>query len=98
MLAAFACSTAFLACYLWYHAHAGSTRFARTGPIRAVYFAVLLSHTVLAVAMLPAILRSLFLGLKGRLEEHRSWGRWALPTWLYVSTTGVVVYWMLYRL
>ena len=98
MLAAFACSAIFLACYLYYHYHAGSVRFQKTGPIRTVYFSILLTHTILAVAVLPMILRTLFLAAKGRFEEHRRAARWAFPVWLYVSVTGVTVYWMLYRL
>jgi uncharacterized membrane protein YozB (DUF420 family) len=98
MLSAFACSTVFLGCYLWYHAHVGSKHFAGVGLIRLVYFAILLTHTVLAVAILPLILRALWLAANDRFEEHRWWARWAFPSWMYVSTTGVVVYWMLYRL
>ena len=98
MVAAFACSSAFLACYLYYHWHAGSTRFQKTGPIRLFYFTLLLSHTVLAVAVLPMILRTFFLAWKERFEEHKRAAAWALPVWLYVSVTGVAVYWMLYRL
>lgn len=98
MVAAFLCSAVFLACYLWYHFHAGSVRFQKTGPIRTVYFTILLTHTVLAVAVLPVILRTLFLAAKGRYEEHRALARYAFPIWLYVSVTGVTVYWMLYRL
>ena len=98
MLSALACSAAFLACYLWYHAHVGSVRFLKTGWIRPVYFGVLLTHTVLATVILPVILRTLWLAASGRLEEHRRWARWAFPSWLYVSSTGVLVYWMLYRL
>ena len=98
MIAAFACSAIFLACYLYYHYHAGSVRFQKTGPIRTVYFSILLTHTILAVAVLPMILRTFYLAAKGRFEEHRRAARWAFPTWLYVSVTGVTVYWMLYRL
>lgn len=98
MVSAFLCSALFLACYLWYHFHAGSTRFQRTGTIRIVYLSILLTHTVLATAVLPVILRTLFLAAKGRFEEHKRWARWAFPVWLYVSVTGVTVYWMLYRL
>ena len=98
MVAAFLCSAVFLTCYLYYHYHVGSVRFQKTGPIRTVYFALLLSHTMLAVAVLPVILRTLFLAMKERFDEHRRWARWALPIWLYVSVTGVTVYWMLYRL
>lgn len=97
MVAAFLCSTAFLACYLWYHYHVGSVRFQKTGPIRTVYLSILLTHTILAVAVLPLILRALFLAVKGRYKEHRRAARWAFPVWLYVSVTGVTVYWMLYR-
>lgn len=98
MVSAFVCSALFLACYLWYHFHVGSVRFQKTGAIRTVYLSILLTHTVLAVAVLPMILRTLFLAAKGRFEEHRRAARWAFPVWLYVSVTGVTVYWMLYRL
>ena len=98
MGAATLCSAAFLACYLYYHYHAGSTKFLKTGPIRAVYFTILITHTVLATAVLPVILRTLWLAWRERFEEHRRWARWAFPVWLYVSVTGVTVYWMLYRL
>lgn len=98
MVTAFAVSAVFLACYLWYHAHHGATRYQGTGLLRTVYFTVLLTHTVLAVVVLPIILRTLFLAAKGRFEEHRRAARWAFPVWLYVSVTGVAVYWMLYRL
>ncbi len=98
MVAAFSVSAVFLACYLWYHAHAGVTHYQKTGLIRVVYFTILLSHTVLAVAVLPVILRALYLAAHDRFEEHRRWARWAFPVWLYVSVTGVTVYWILYRL
>lgn len=98
MVAAFLCSAVFLACYLYYHFHVGSVRFQKTGPIRTVYFTILFTHTILAVAVLPVILRTLFLAAKERFDEHRRWARWAFPIWLYVSVTGVTVYWMLYRL
>lgn len=98
MLAAFACSTLFLVSYLVYHAQVGSVKFTGTGPARTVYFAILLSHTILA-ALVPILAPlTLGLGLKGRLERHRKLARWTLPIWLYVSVTGVVVYWMLYRM
>jgi uncharacterized membrane protein YozB (DUF420 family) len=97
MTTAFLVSSVFLACYLWYHAHSGVTRYQKTGFIRFVYFAVLIPHTILAIAILPVILRTLYLAAKERFDEHRRWARWAFPVWLYVSTTGVIVYWMLYR-
>jgi uncharacterized membrane protein YozB (DUF420 family) len=98
MVAAFLCSALFLACYLYYHFHVGSVRFQKTGWIRPVYFTILLTHTILAVLVLPLILRALYLAAKDRFEEHARAARWAFPVWLYVSVTGVTVYWMLYRL
>lgn len=98
MLAAFTVSAAFLACYLIYHAQAGVVRFVRTGPIRAVYFTILLTHTLLAVAVPPLAIVTLSRGLRARFDRHRAIARWTLPIWLYVSVTGVVVYWMLYRM
>ncbi|HEY2798666.1 MAG TPA: DUF420 domain-containing protein [Thermoanaerobaculia bacterium] len=99
MLSAAATSTVFLACYLYYHAHVGSVRFTgQGGPVRALYFAILISHTILAVAILPLVLRTLYLGLRRRDDEHRRIARWTFPIWLYVSVTGVVIYLMLYRL
>ena len=96
MGAAFACSTVFLASYLYYHARAGHVRYEGAWP--GVYFPILVSHTILAVLVVPMIFRTFFLALKGRFEEHRRAARWTLPVWLYVSVTGVVVYEMLYRL
>jgi uncharacterized membrane protein YozB (DUF420 family) len=96
MLAALATSALFLTSYLVYHFEVGSVRFAGTGPIRAVYFAILVSHTVLAAAILPLVLVTLRRALAGRFEEHRRLARLTLPLWAYVSATGVVIYWMLY--
>ena len=98
MVAAFLCSSVFLACYLYYHFHVGSVRFQKTGLIRTVYLSILLTHTILAVAVLPLILRTLYLAAKERFAEHARAARWAFPVWLYVSVTGVIVYAMLYRL
>jgi uncharacterized membrane protein YozB (DUF420 family) len=98
MLTAFALSVLFLASYLYYHAHAGTTRFAGRGWIRPVYFAILLSHTVLAAAIVPLVLVTLARGLRADFPNHARLARWTLPAWLYVSVTGVVVYGMLYRL
>lgn len=96
MGSAFAVSGCFLASYLTYHWHAGHVRFQGEGPLRNVYFAILVSHTALAVINVPLILRTLYLALRGRFEAHRRAARWAFPVWLYVSVTGVVVYLMLY--
>jgi uncharacterized membrane protein YozB (DUF420 family) len=98
MLGAVAVSAGFLASYLVYHFEVGSVRFTGRGAIRAVYFAVLLSHTLLAAAIVPLVLVTLVRALRGRFEAHRALARWTLPLWLWVSVSGVVVYWMLYRL
>jgi uncharacterized membrane protein YozB (DUF420 family) len=98
MIAAFAVSCAFLASYLTYHAIAGTVYFRGTGAIRTVYLSVLATHTVLAAAVPPLAILTLARGLRGRFQRHRKLARWVLPAWLYVSVTGVVVYWMLYRL
>ena len=97
MLAATFTSSVFLVCYIYYHLHHGATRFPGSGPWRAVYFAILISHTILAVVQLPMIIRTLWLAFRGRFEQHKRLARITLPIWLYVSVTGVVVYWMLYR-
>ncbi|MGH7768435.1 MAG: DUF420 domain-containing protein [Candidatus Binatia bacterium] len=98
MLAALATSTLFLTSYLIYHYHAGSVAFTGRGWIRLVYFTILISHTILAVAIVPLVLITLSRALGGRFDQHRRIARWTLPLWLYVSVTGVVVYWMLYRM
>lgn len=98
MIAALACSTLFLASYLLYHAQVGSVRFQGQGPVRVLYFAILISHTILAVTVVPLALVTLVHALQARFDRHRRIARIALPIWGYVSVTGVVVYWMLYRL
>jgi uncharacterized membrane protein YozB (DUF420 family) len=98
MIAAFACSVVFLVSYLVYHARVGSVPFQGQGPVRTVYFAILISHTVLAAAVPPLALLTLVRALRARFDRHRAIARVTLPIWLYVSLTGVVVYWMLYRL
>lgn len=99
MLAAFGVSTLFLLCYLYYHFQIGGTKhFPGTGTIRTVYLGILLTHTILAAAVPFLAVASLWRGLGGQYELHRKVARWTLPIWLYVSVTGVVVYWMLYRM
>ena len=101
MRAAFVVSAAFLACYLYYHfvvLDGKPTGFRGEGAIRPVYFAILLSHTVLAAVVAPMALVTVYLGLRNRLARHMGLARCTLPLWLYVSVTGVVVYWMLYHL
>jgi protein SCO1/2/putative membrane protein len=101
MLAALFVSTAFLACYLYYHIallHGHSTEFPETGWVRGVYLTILLTHIALAVVVVPLALATATLGLRNRLASHVRLARWTLPLWVYVSLTGVVVYWMLYHL
>jgi putative membrane protein len=98
MLSAFGTSSLFLVCYLWYHAHHGVTRFTGQGAIRPVYFTLLGTHTVLAAVIVPLVLTTLYRAWKERFDLHKRVARWTLPIWLYVSITGVVVYWMLYHL
>lgn len=101
MLAAVAVSAIFLTSYLYYHfvVRGGEpTRFTGEGWLRLAYFAILLSHTMLAVAVAPLVLITVYLGLRDRIARHVRLARWTLPLWLYVSITGVVVYWMLYQM
>jgi|SRR6516225_10987925 uncharacterized membrane protein YozB (DUF420 family) len=97
MMAALGVSSLFLASYLTYHYNVGSVRFTKQGWIRDVYFPLLLSHTALAAVVLPMVLRTAFLGFKGRFSGHVRIAKWTFPTWMYVSVTGVVVYLMLYH-
>lgn len=98
MLAAFGCSILFLGFYLVYHFQVGSVGFKGQGWIRPVYFTILISHTILATAVVPLALVTLWRALGERFDAHRRIARWTFPIWLYVSVTGVVVYLMLYRL
>jgi putative membrane protein len=98
MLAAFTTSALFLVSYVTYHANAGSRPFAGQGPIRIVYFGILISHVILAAAILPLALITLTHGLRERFDRHVPIARWTLPIWLYVSVTGVLVYLMLYQM
>ncbi len=101
MLTALAVSIAFLCSYLYYHLavrHGQPTRFQGTGAVRPAYFTLLLTHTILAAVAAPLALVTAYLGLRGRYQGHKKLARWTLPIWLYVSVTGVVIYWMLYRL
>lgn len=95
MVAAGATSALFFASYITYHHYFGSTRFQGQGPVRYVYFFILLTHVVLAAVVLPLILLSFFLSLSGRLSVHRRVSRFTFPIWLYVSVTGVLVFGML---
>jgi uncharacterized membrane protein YozB (DUF420 family) len=98
MLLAFASSTLFLASYVIYHAHAGSKPFLGQGAIRGVYFAILISHILLAIVILPMAITTLARGLRGQYRRHVVIARRTFPLWMYVSITGVIVYLMLYQL
>jgi uncharacterized membrane protein YozB (DUF420 family) len=98
MLTALTTSSLFLISYLYYHAHVGSVRFQGHGWSRPLYFSILISHTILAAAVVPLVIITLSRALRGRFDRHRVIARWTYPIWLYVSITGVVVYVMLYHL
>jgi len=98
MGSAFGTSTLFLISYLTYHYHVGSIPFGGKGFIRMVYLTILISHTILAAAIVPLALVTLYRALTGRFSKHVRIARWTLPLWLYVSVTGVIIYWMLYHL
>jgi putative membrane protein len=98
MLAAFCVSVLFLVSYVVYHALAGSRPFTGQGWLRGVYFSILVPHVVLAAAMVPFVLTTLYRALTGDFVRHARLARWTLPVWLYVSLTGVLVYWLLYHL
>ena len=98
MLGALGCSALFLTSYLLYHFQVGSVRFTGQGTIRLVYFTVLITHTIGAVAIVPLVLVTLTRALRERFAAHRAIARVTLPLWAWVSLSGVVVYWMLYRL
>ena len=99
MLAACTSSLAFLACYVTYHALRGGvvTKFAGSGAMRTLYLAILTSHTILAVTIVPLAIITVINGLKMRVPQHRRIARWTFPLWMYVSVTGVLVYFFLYH-
>ena len=98
MVSALVVSALFLTSYVIYHSQVGSVPFKGTGWIRTVYFAVLIPHVILAAAIVPPVLITASRGLSAKYDKHRRIARWTLPLWLYVSITGVIVYWMLYRM
>jgi uncharacterized membrane protein YozB (DUF420 family) len=97
MIAAVGTSTLFLACYLTYHFFHGTTRFTGQGTVRTVYLTILGSHTILAAVIVPLVILTLYRALRERFDLHKRIARWTLPIWIYVSVTGVIVYWMLYQ-
>lgn len=98
MLAALITSALFLISYVTYHANAGSRPFPGHGPIRTLYFSILITHVVLAAAILPLALTTAARGLWAQYDRHVRIARWTLPIWIYVSVTGVVIYLMLYQM
>lgn len=98
MLAAFATSTLFLISYVIYHANVGSRPFTGVGPIRLVYFTILITHIILAMAIVPLVLMTVRYAFTNRFTQHRRIARWTWPLWMYVSVTGVIVYVMLYQM
>jgi putative membrane protein len=98
MLAALVSSTLFLTSYLYYHWHVGSVHFQGQGWSRPLYFSILTSHTILAITIVPMIIITLSRALRERFDRHRAIARWTYPLWMYVSVTGVIVYFMLYHL
>jgi len=97
MITAVITSTLFLISYLYYHAHVGSVHFQGRGWSRPVYFTILISHVVLAAVIVPLVIVTLIRALRERFDRHRAIARWTYPLWLYVSVTGVLVYFMLYH-
>ena len=98
MIGAMVSSSLFLISYLIYHAFHGSTKFTGVGLVRNIYLTILLTHTVLAVVALPLVITTFYRGWKSDFQRHVRIARWTFPIWLYVSVTGVVVYFMLYHL
>jgi uncharacterized membrane protein YozB (DUF420 family) len=98
MITALVSSSLFLISYVYYHAHVGSVRFQGQGWSRPVYFSILISHTLLAITIVPMVIITLSRALRERFDRHCAIARWTFPLWLYVSVTGVVIYVMLYHL
>ena len=98
MLTAFATSSVFLVCYLYYHFHVGSVRYQHHGIGRDIYLTILGTHTILAILVVPLVLVTLSRALKDKFALHKHIARWTWPVWMYVSVTGVIVYFMLYHL
>lgn len=98
MIGACTASILFLISYIYYHYHVGATTFKGTGLARPVYFTILISHTILAVTIVPLVIITLRRAFRGKFREHQRIARWTFPMWLYVSITGVIVYLMLYHI
>jgi putative membrane protein len=102
MISAFCTSVIFLICYVIYHSyryyvlHIGSTKFVNPEWFRPIYLTILISHTILAIVIVPMILITLSRALREKFDKHKKIARWTWPLWMYVSVTGVIVYWLLY--
>lgn len=96
MIIALVFSAAFLGCYLYYHFTVGHVRFAGTGTVRTIYFALLITHIPLAVLNLPMIIMTVLPALRHRFDKHKRLAKWTVPVWLYVSVTGIIIYLMCY--
>jgi putative membrane protein len=97
MIAALVTSSLFLTSYLYYHFHAGTTRFPDIW-FKPIYLVILLTHTVLAVVIVPLIIAAVIQAFRRRFESHKKITRWAWPLWMYVSVTGVLIYFLLYQI
>ena len=97
MIGAVVASALFLACYVYFHAHVGDIHFLGQGVWRTVYFWLLIPHVTLAIVIVPMVIITLSRGLRGRYDRHRAIAQWTWPLWMYVSVTGVLVYFMLYQ-
>lgn len=97
MGSSFVFSAMFLSSYLYYHYHVGSVAFTRTGFVKTVYLTILIPHIILAVVMVPMILTTFYFALKGNFTAHKKIARWTFPIWIYVSFTGIIIYFMLYK-
>lgn len=98
MTTAFATSCLFLTSYLIYHYNVGSVPFEKQGWIRPLYFTILITHVILAATIVPLVLVTLYRAWRKNFDRHRRLARWTFPIWMYVSVTGVVIYWMLYQM
>ena len=97
MIAAVVSSAVFLACYVYFHAHVGDIRFLGPHMWHVIYLVVLIPHVILAIVIVPMAIITLSRGLRARYDRHRAIARWTFPLWMYVSVTGVLVYFMLYQ-
>jgi uncharacterized membrane protein YozB (DUF420 family) len=97
MIAAVVSSAVFLACYVYFHAHVGDIRFLGPHMWHVIYLIVLIPHVILAIVIVPMVIITLSRGLRARYDRHRAIARWTFPLWMYVSVTGVLVYFMLYQ-